>query len=53
MYYCFNRGILKCCFDFSNFSSGEMFVIQFIIFVDYDEIGREKGGKGFKGKNNF
>lgn len=53
MYYCLNRGTPKCCLDLSNLSSGEMSATQLTTSADHDETGREKGGKGLKGKNNF
>lgn len=49
---CLNRGTPKRCLDLSNLSSGEMSATPLTTSTDFDETGREKGGKVLKG-NNF
>uniref|UniRef100_A0A8D2I969 M-phase inducer phosphatase n=1 Tax=Urocitellus parryii TaxID=9999 RepID=A0A8D2I969_UROPR len=46
-------GTPKRCLDLTNFSSGEMSATYLTTSADLDETGREKGGKGLKGKNNL
>lgn len=47
---CLNRETPKRCLDLSNLSSGELSATRLTTPADLDETGKEKGGKGFKGK---